>query len=157
MSHSEHTALAHHFDSLEQQREASTLGMWLFLVQEIMFFGGLFMCYLLYRWKDPEAFAAGSHELSITLGGFNTVVLIGSSLTMALGVRAAQTGKQKALVNWLVATGVLFGVGDGMGRQRVARGQYLQFGVVAMISAGIFTICYLAAYSAGLRRGASPR
>jgi cytochrome c oxidase subunit 3 len=107
VSHSEHTALAHHFDSLEQQKEASTLGMWLFLVQEVMFFGGLFMCYLLYRWKDSEAFAAGSHELSITLGGFNTVVLIASSLTMALGVRAVQQGRQKALVSWLVATGTL--------------------------------------------------
>ena len=107
MSQSHSSSLAHHFDSLEQQREASTLGMWLFLVQEIMFFGGLFMCYLLYRWKDPEAFAAGSHELSITLGSFNTVVLIASSLTMALGVRAAQTGRQKALVNWLVTTGIL--------------------------------------------------
>ena len=63
MSHGHSPYLAHHFDDLEQQKEASTLGMWLFLVQEIMFFGGLFMCYLLYRWKDPNAFAAGSHEL----------------------------------------------------------------------------------------------
>ena len=107
MSHSQSSALAHHFDSLEQQKEAATLGMWLFLVQEIMFFGGLFMCYLLYRWKDAEAFAAGSHELSIRLGGFNTIVLIASSLTMALGVRAAQTGRQKALVRWLLGTGFL--------------------------------------------------
>ena len=107
MSHSHSSALAHHFDSLEQQKEASTLGMWLFLVQEIMFFGGLFMTYLLYRWKDAEAFAAGSHELSISLGSFNTVVLIGSSLTMALAVRAAQQGRQKPLVRWLVGTGIL--------------------------------------------------
>ena len=107
MSHGHSPFLAHHFDDLEQQKEASTLGMWLFLVQEIMFFGGLFMCYLLYRWKDPTAFAAGSHELSIELGGFNTVVLIASSLTMALGVRSAQQGRIKALVNWLIATGFL--------------------------------------------------
>ncbi len=107
MSHSESAALAHHFDTLEQQKEASTLGMWLFLVQEIMFFGGLFMTYLLYRWKDPTAFAAGSHELDITLGLTNTIVLIGSSLTMALAVRSAQTGHQKSLVRFLYATGVL--------------------------------------------------
>ncbi|MBP7587208.1 MAG: cytochrome c oxidase subunit 3, partial [Thermoanaerobaculia bacterium] len=107
MSHGHSPFLAHHFDDLEQQKEASTLGMWLFLVQEVMFFGGLFMCYLLYRWKDPNAFAAGSHELSIELGGFNTIVLIASSLTMALGVRSAQQGKIKALINWLYATGFL--------------------------------------------------
>jgi len=101
------SALAHQFDSLEQQRESSTLGMWLFLVQEILFFGGLFMCYLLYRWRDPSAFQAGSHELSIVLGGFNTIVLIGSSLTMAMAVHSAQTDRQKALLRYLIATGVL--------------------------------------------------
>ena len=66
--------------------------MWLFLVTEVMFFGGLFMAYLLYRVWYPEAWAEGSLELDIALGGFNTVVLIGSSLTMAMAVRAAQTG-----------------------------------------------------------------
>jgi cytochrome c oxidase subunit 3 len=100
-------ALAHHFDSLEQQKQAATLGMWLFLVQEVMFFGGLFLTYFLYRWRDPDAFAAGSHDLSIGLGGFNTVVLIASSLTMALAVRSAQTSRRRPLVGWLVATGVL--------------------------------------------------
>ncbi|GMU64275.1 MAG: cytochrome c oxidase subunit III [Acidobacteriota bacterium] len=107
VSHSHPAALAHHFDSLEQQKEASTLGMWLFLVQEVMFFGGLFMTYLLYRWRDPQAFMAGSHELDITLGLVNTVILIGSSLTMAMAVHAAQTSKQKQLIGFLVATGVL--------------------------------------------------
>ncbi len=107
MSHSHSAALAHHFDTLEQQKEASTLGMWLFLVQEIMFFGGLFMTYLLYRWKDPNAFAAGSHELDITLGLINTIVLIASSLTMALAVRSAQTSQQRPLIRYLVATGTL--------------------------------------------------
>ncbi len=107
MSHGQSSALAHHFDSLEQQKEASTLGMWLFLVQEVMFFGGLFMCYLLYRWRDPEAFMAGSFSLDITLGLVNTVILIASSLTMALAVRSAQTSRQKPLIGFLVATGVL--------------------------------------------------
>ena len=78
--------------------------MWIFLVTEVMFFGGLLMAYLLYRVWYPEAWSEGSLELDIVLGGFNTVVLIGSSLTMALGVRAAQTGDQKATVRWLVLT-----------------------------------------------------
>ena len=64
---------------MEQQLEASTLGMWLFLVTEVMFFGGLFIAYMLYRIRYPEAWSDGSHELDIMLGGFNTVVLIGSS------------------------------------------------------------------------------
>ncbi|MCM2269498.1 MAG: cytochrome c oxidase subunit 3 family protein [Thermoanaerobaculia bacterium] len=107
MSHAHSSALAHQFDTLEQQKESSTLGMWLFLVQEVLFFGGLFMTYLLYRWRDPMAFAAGSHELDLLLGGFNTVVLIGSSLTMAMAVHSAQTDRQSRLVGYLVATGAL--------------------------------------------------
>ena len=102
-----HPALQHHFETLEQQKEASTLGMWIFIVHEVMFFGGLFTAYMLYRIWYPEAWSEGSAELDIVLGGFNTVVLIGSSLTMALAVRAAQTGKQKATVNWLIVTMVL--------------------------------------------------
>ena len=99
-----HPALQHHFDTLQQQHEASTLGMWLFLVTEVMFFGGLLMAYLLYRVWYPEAWAEGSRELDILLGGFNTVVLIASSLTMALAVRAAQTGFPRATVTWLLLT-----------------------------------------------------
>ncbi len=107
MSHSQSSALAHHFDTLEQQRESSTLGMWLFLAQEVMFFGGLFMAYLLYRWRDPAAFAAGSHELDITLGVINTVILIGSSLTMAMAVRSVQIDRRQAAIGYMTATGVL--------------------------------------------------
>jgi len=99
--------LAHHFESFEQQREASYLGMWIFLAQEVMFFGGLFTAYLVYRLFHPEAFAAGSHELDIILGAINTAVLIGSSLTMALAVRAAQLDRRKLLVLFLLATIVL--------------------------------------------------
>lgn len=78
--------------------------MWVFLVTEVMFFGGLLMAYLLYRVWYPEAWAEGSLELDIYLGGFNTVVLIGSSLTMALAVRSAQVGAPRATVNWLLVT-----------------------------------------------------
>jgi cytochrome c oxidase subunit 3 len=102
--HAHHPALQHHFDTLEQQQEASTLGMWIFLITEVMFFGGLFLAYMLYRVWYPQAWSEGSAELDIVLGGFNTVVLIASSLTMALAVRAAQTGLRKATVNWLLMT-----------------------------------------------------
>ena len=71
-----HPALAHHFDNLAQQSEAATLGMWVFLVTEVLFFGGLFATYAIYRAWYPEAFAAASHELDVTLGTINTVVLI---------------------------------------------------------------------------------
>ena len=99
-----HPALQHHFQTLAQQQEAATLGMWIFLVTEVMFFGGLLMAYLLYRVWYPAAWSEGSLELDIRLGAFNTVVLIASSLTMALGVRAAQTGAQKWTVRWLLIT-----------------------------------------------------
>jgi cytochrome c oxidase subunit III len=101
------SALQHQFETLEQQQESSTLGMWLFLVTEIMFFGGLFLAYLLYRMWYPVAWAEGSLELDLMLGGINTVVLIASSLTMALAVRCAQTGFPRATVNWLLITMVL--------------------------------------------------
>ena len=107
--HVHHPDLQHHFDTLEQQHEASTLGMWLFLVTEVMFFGGLLMAYLLYRVWYPVGWAEGSNELDILLGGINTAVLIASSLTMALGVRAAQTGFPRATVNWLLLT-IVFGL-----------------------------------------------
>ena len=76
---------------MEQQAEASTLGMWVFLVTEIMFFGGLFMAYLVYRYLSPRASQQASPELNVVWGTINTAVLICSSLTMALAVRAAQT------------------------------------------------------------------
>jgi cytochrome c oxidase subunit 3 len=102
--HAHHPKLQHQFESLEQQQEASTLGMWLFLVTEVMFFGGLFMAYLLYRVWYPEAWSEGSRELDIQLGAINTAVLIASSLTMAFAVRAAQTGRQRAIIIWLFLT-----------------------------------------------------
>jgi cytochrome c oxidase subunit 3 len=105
-----HVTLAHHFDDLEQQYEASSLGMWVFLLTEIMFFGGLFAGYAVYRTAYPSAFAEGSQHLDLVLGSINTAVLISSSLTMALAVRAAQVGQRKVLVGFLVLT-MLLGVG----------------------------------------------
>ena len=100
-----HPKLQHHFDDMAQQAEASTLGMWVFLVTEIMFFGGLFMAYIVYRAASPEAFQEASAHLAIGWGAFNTAVLIFSSLTMALAVRAAQTSLPPfTQVMWLVAT-----------------------------------------------------
>src|SRR6201996_1095712 len=94
----------HHFASMEQQVDTTSFAMWLFLLTEIMFFGGLFTAYLIYRnWYYP-AFVVGSHQLSIFLGTFNTAVLICSSFTMAMGVHAAEMKWRKALVGWLVAT-----------------------------------------------------
>jgi cytochrome c oxidase subunit 3 len=107
---SHHPALAHHFDSLEQQTEATTLGMWVFLVTEVLFFGGLFATYMIYRSWYPDAFAAASHELDVVLGTTNTVVLITSSLTMALAVHAAQLGQRKLLMTFLIVTMILGGV-----------------------------------------------
>ena len=113
MSHSQttttehHPALAHQFDSLEQQKDASMLGMWAFLLTEIMMFGGLFAAYLIYRLKYYEAFVAGSTSIDVTWGFINTLVLIGSSLTMALAVSAAQRGAQKTLRGFIVATMLL--------------------------------------------------
>ena len=96
--------LAHHFDDYDQQRESATLGMWLFLAQEVMFFGGLFLAYTVYRWKYPAWFALGSNQLDVPLGLANTIVLIGSSLTMVLAVRAAQLGRARQIAGWLGAT-----------------------------------------------------
>jgi cytochrome c oxidase subunit 3 len=102
--------LAHHFHSYEQQREASFLGMWLFVAQEMMFFGGLFTVYMIYRIRNSVEFALGSQELDVRWGGFNTVVLIASSVTMAFAVKAAQQGRRNALVIFLIATLLLGGV-----------------------------------------------
>ena len=99
----------HHFETQEQQREAATFGMWLFLLTEIMFFGGLFFAYLLYRNWYHDAFVVSSNQLSIPLGAANTAILITSGFFMALGVWAAEVKKQGLLVLFLVLTTV-FGV-----------------------------------------------
>ena len=94
----------HQFDDAAQQYEASALGMWVFLVTEIMFFGGLFTAYVAYRSAYPGAFGAASEHLDLTLGAVNTAVLIGSSLTMALAVHSSQLGKRTALITFLLLT-----------------------------------------------------
>jgi len=102
-----HPALAHQFDSMEQQKGASTFGMWVFLLTEIMMFGGLFTAYLIYRIKYYPAFVAGSSSISVGWGFANTLVLIASSFTMAMAVWAAQQGRRRAQVWFLLGTMVL--------------------------------------------------
>lgn len=96
--------LAHHFDDPEQQHQSALLGMWAFLATEVMFFGGLLVAYAAYRATMPEGFAAGSRRLEPALGAFNTVVLLGSSLAIALAVRASQLRQRKATVLLLLLT-----------------------------------------------------
>jgi cytochrome c oxidase subunit 3 len=105
--HHHHPALQHQFQTMSQQKEAAVLGMWAFLLTEILFFGGLFMAYLLYRTWYHDAFVAASTSITLSWGLINTVVLIGSSLTMALAVRSAQLSRSRATVNWLLLTIVL--------------------------------------------------
>lgn len=97
--HAKH--VAHHFDSAQQQFDACKLGMWLFLVTEVLFFSGLFVAYAVYRANHPEVFANAHKYLNTTLGAFNTIVLLVSSLTMAWAVRSAQL-EQKRLLIWLL-------------------------------------------------------
>ena len=104
-----HVALQHHFDDLEQQKEASTLGMWVFLCTEILFFGGLFTTYVVYRARFHGVFAQASRHLDVKLGAINTLVLICSSLTMALAIWSAQINKRKQIVVFLAIT-MLFGL-----------------------------------------------
>jgi cytochrome c oxidase subunit 3 len=99
--------LRHHFQSVEQQADATNFAMWLFLLTEVMFFGGLFTAYLIYRnWYFP-AFVAGSHQLNVVWGTLNTLVLIFSSFTMAMGVWCAETRRRRGLVLSLTLTFIL--------------------------------------------------
>src|ERR1700730_9072530 len=102
-----HPELLHHFADPEQQRDASSLGMWVFLATEVMFFGGLFCAYLIYRHWYFEDFAAASKSINMILGATNTAVLICSSLTVVLAVWAAQTARRTLLIGSLVVTMVL--------------------------------------------------
>ena len=100
-------ALQHHFDSLQQQSEVASLGMWIFLVTEVLFFGGMFTSYLVYRSLYPTAFAIASKHTVILIGAVNTAVLITSSLTMALGVFASQENDRRGTVTFLTITWLL--------------------------------------------------
>src|SRR5215210_7792287 len=113
MSHSDkfiyhEPGLQHQFDDMGQQEESVSIGMWMFLVQEIMFFGGLFTVYLVFRSKYPMAFAAGSNHLDVVMGFVNTLVLIVSSLTMALTVYYAQKSNRGMQMILIVLT-MIFG------------------------------------------------
>jgi cytochrome c oxidase subunit 3 len=99
--------VASQFADTRQQHESVAFGMWLFLLTELMLFGGLFAVYALYRWLYPDDFAAGSHRMDLPLGTLNTVVLIASSLTMALAHNAAARHNRSLLIGLLVLTTAL--------------------------------------------------
>jgi cytochrome c oxidase subunit 3 len=102
--HAHHKDQAHHFHSMEQQNAANKLGMWAFLVQELLFFGGLFMAYVAVRYMYPETFHESYQHLSIPMGATNTVVLLLSSLTMALAVRETQLEERGKAKNYILVT-----------------------------------------------------
>jgi len=95
------------YKTLEQQKETASLGMWIFLVQEILFFGGIFLAYSINRHLYPTAFGIGGNMLSLPLGFANTVVLIASSFTMAMSVWSAQTSKKQLVPIFLILTLIL--------------------------------------------------
>lgn len=104
---SEHAAsahVAHQFDTAEQQKNASVMGMWIFLVTEIMFFGAVFVAYAIYRGKFGDAFTIGTHLLDLKRGTINTLLLMSSSFTMTLAVLAARQGRRSQITTWLVTT-----------------------------------------------------
>ena len=103
-------ALLHHFATEQQQRDSASLGMWIFLATEVMFFGGLFCAYLIYRLKYFGDFAAASQTLNANLGAANTAVLICSSLTVVLAIYAAQHARRTMMLVSLVLT-ILLGFG----------------------------------------------
>ena len=108
-AHAESLALREQFDTEEQQKDASTLGMWIFLITEIMFFGGMFAAYTIYRSAFPNVFAVASSSLNVTIGAINTCVLLLSSFTMVMAVRAGQMGKRNLVIVFLILT-LIFGL-----------------------------------------------
>ena len=102
--HSPDWAVAHHFDTADQQFDSGRMGIWLFLVTEILFFGGLFCAFFIFRSWYLESFVEAHHHLDKVMGAINTMVLIFSSLTMALAVRSAQTNDKKKTVAFLLVT-----------------------------------------------------
>jgi cytochrome c oxidase subunit III len=96
--------LAHQFDDFKQQQDAASLGIWAFLVTEVLFFGGMFLGYAVYRYRFPDVFAQASNHMDIVLGTLNTAILIGSSLTVVLAVHAAQHDHRRLLQRMLALT-----------------------------------------------------
>lgn len=109
MAESNHV-VAEQFESAEQQRESALLGVWTFLATEILFFGGLFLGYIVYRHAYYHSWAVASQKTNVMYGTINTAILLTSSFTMAMGVRAAQQGKNKILFRFLLIT-ILFAIG----------------------------------------------
>ena len=107
-AHAEAPELRVQFDTAEQQKDASTLGMWIFLITEIMFFGGMFAAYTIYRTWYPTVFAVASTSLNAPIGALNTCILLLSSFTMVMAVRAGPLGSQKAIIWFLIFT-LIFG------------------------------------------------
>lgn len=116
MTTTERVPLAHHFETPQQQHAAALLGMWMFLITEVLLFGGVFLGYVIYRVNMHDAFVYASEQLGQSvfglhhvplLGGLNTIVLLGSSFTMALAVRAAQTSNTTRLIGNLTLTMIL--------------------------------------------------
>lgn len=102
-STAETTHVKHHFVDSDQQFDTAKLGMWVFIVNEILFFGGLFCAYIVFRAWYPELFQQGALELNKVWGGLNTIVLIGSSITVAMGIRSIQLNQVKGLkINLLI-------------------------------------------------------
>lgn len=101
--------LAHHFDTVEQQKEAISFGMWVFLVTEVMFFGGMFTAYTIYRYSYLVAFSEASRHMDLILGTINTSVLLISSLTVVLAIHAARGDQRKMILRYLLAT-ILLGM-----------------------------------------------
>lgn len=101
--------LQHHFVDSDQQFEASKMGMWVFIVNEILFFGGLFCAYIVFRAWYPDLFTQAAKELSTIWGAVNTVVLIGSSLTVAMAIRSAQKNQRRGIeINLLITIALAF-------------------------------------------------
>ncbi len=96
--------VAHHFSDAEQQRDSAKLGMWIFLITEVLLFSGLFTAYAVYRAWHPETFINAHKFLNVGLGTLNTVVLITSSVTIALGIRSIQVNQRKQAIGLFVAT-----------------------------------------------------
>lgn len=107
MEETYHSGVDHHYENWEQQHTSNLLGMWIFLATEVMFFGGMFLAYIVFRSIYPEAFAEAAQHQNVVAGSINTFVLIMSSLMMVLAVRGAQIGRRSSLVFFMLATAFL--------------------------------------------------
>ncbi|MDI6402223.1 cytochrome c oxidase subunit 3 family protein [Balneolaceae bacterium ANBcel3] len=144
--------LQHHFKDEDQQFESSKLGMWIFLVTEMLMFGGLFVAYIIYRAWHPDLFYLAAQELDAGLGALNTVVLIASSLTIALAIRSLQLDEFKKSIQYLSATLVLAATflvikyieyTDKFAKGILPGGHYSYEGISHEMAANFFSIYYL--------------